>query len=42
MHGQDADSLDKGGKMAEGAYIVWTAQETDELLRADGMEYEGQ
>ena len=32
---QDADSLDKAGKKAEGAYYVWAAQEIDEVLGAD-------
>lgn len=32
---QDADSLDKAGKKAEGAYYVWTADEIDEVLGAD-------
>lgn len=32
---QDADSLDKMGKKAEGAYYVWTTEEIDEVLGAD-------
>jgi uncharacterized protein YyaL (SSP411 family) len=32
---QDADSLDKAGKKAEGAYYVWTADEIDEVLGGD-------
>ena len=35
VHAQDADSLDKMGKKAEGAFYVWTAKEVDEVLGAD-------
>ena len=35
LHAQDADSLDRMGKKAEGAFYVWTAEEVDEVLGAD-------
>ena len=35
VHAQDADSLDKMGEKAEGAFYVWTAGEIEEVLGAD-------
>lgn len=32
---QDADSMDKTGKKAEGAFYMWSADEIDEVLGTD-------